>query len=151
MIYTTLYDDGILDPVGLANLIGNLLLENAGGSVILDAMGLAQGQYGQLDITGSAAFHGVIVLDFIDGFAPKQGDVFDLINITGSSDFSGNTIEIEGLQPGFEYSVSFSDGEFTLTALNNGIPATTPEPSTFILIGSGLLCLSYGLRRRMSK
>jgi T5SS/PEP-CTERM-associated repeat protein len=151
LYYTTLYDNGTLDPVGLANLIGNLLLENAGGSVILNAMGLAPGQYGQLDITGSAAFHGMIVLDFIDGFAPKQGDVFDLINISGSSNFSGDTVEIEGLQPGFEYSVSFANGEFTLTALNNGIPATTPEPGTFVLLGSGLLILSYGLRRRMSK
>lgn len=150
LTYLQLTDNGILDPVGAANLIGNLLLEDPQGNVILDAMGKDLGQYGQLDITGSAAFHGVIVLDFIDGFAPKQGDVFDLINITGSGDFSGNTVEIEGLLPGFEYSVSFSNGDFTLTALNNGV-SSAPEPSTFLLLGSGLLSLSYGLRRRMSK
>ena len=78
---------------------------------------------------------------------PKKGDVFDLINITGNFDFSKNTIDIEGLQPGFEYSVDFSNGEFTLTALNDGVPA--PEPATLLVLIPGLLAMGYGLRRKL--
>jgi hypothetical protein len=83
----------------------------------------------------------------MNGFAPKKGDVFDLINITGSLDFSKNTIDIEGLEPGFDYSVDFSNGEFILTALNDGVPV--PEPATLLVVIPGLLGAGYSLRRRL--
>ena len=84
----------------------------------------------------------------MNGFAPKKGDIFDLINITGGTfDFSKNTIDIEVLQPGFDYSIGFSNGEFTLTALNDGVPV--PEPSTLLVLIPGLLGMGYGLRRRL--
>jgi T5SS/PEP-CTERM-associated repeat protein len=149
LIYTMLNNSGILDPVGTANLIGTLLTVFSQGSVVLDVLGKAPGQYGQLDITGSALFDGKTVIDFMNGFGPKKGDVFNFISITGNGDFSGNTIDIEGLEPGFEYSIDFSDGEFMLTALNDGIPAA-PEPATLLVLIPGLLGMGYGLRRKLS-
>jgi T5SS/PEP-CTERM-associated repeat protein len=146
LMYTSLLNMGTLDPVGVANLIGNSLTVFPQGRVLLDIIGAAPGQYGQLDITGSALLSGLTVLDFMNGFAPKKGDVFDLINITGNFDFSKNTIDIEGLQPGFEYSIDFSNGELTLTALNDGVPL--PEPATLLILIPGLLGMGYGLRRR---
>ena len=90
---------------------------------------------------------GLTVLDFMNGFAPKKGDIFDLINISGGTfDYSNNTVDILGLQPGFEYSLDFANGEFTLTALNDGVPA--PEPATLLVLIPGLLGMGYGLRRR---
>jgi hypothetical protein len=129
----------------VANLIGNFLTVFPQGRILLDVVGAAPGQYGQLDITGSALLQGLTVIDFMNGFAPKKGNIFDLINITGSFDFSKNTFEIEGLQPGFEYSVDFANGEFTLTALNDGVPL--PEPATLLVLIPGLLGAGYGLRR----
>ena len=36
-------------------------------------------------------------------------------------------------------------------APQDGLTSSTPEPGTFLLLGSGLLCLGYSLRRRMTK
>ncbi len=147
LIYTSLLNSGTLDPVGTANLIGNFLTVFPQGRILLDVIGSAPGQYGQLDIKGSALLSGLTVIDFMNGFAPKKGDVFDLINITGSFNVSNNTIEIEGLQPGFDYSVDFANGEYTLVALNDGVPA--PEPATLLVLLPGLLGAGYGLRRKL--
>ena len=147
LTYTSLLNMGTLDPVGIANLIGNSLTVFPQGRILLDIIGAGNGQYGQLDITGSALLQGLTVLDFMNGFAPKKGDVFDLINITGTFDYSKNTIDIEGLQPGFDYSLDFANGEFTLTAVNDGIPA--PEPATLLVLIPGLLGVGYGLRRKL--
>jgi T5SS/PEP-CTERM-associated repeat protein len=125
LMYTSLLNSGILDPVGTATLIGNSLTVFPQGRVL----------------------SGLTVIDFMNGFAPKKGDMFDLINITGSFDFSKNTIDIEGLQPGFEYSIDFANGEFTLTALNDGVPL--PEPATLLVLIPGLLTAGYGLRRKL--
>jgi hypothetical protein len=95
--YAALNDYGKLDPVGVANLIGNFLTVFPQGSIVLDLIGKSPGQYGQLDITGSALLSGLTVLDFMNGFAPKKGDIFDLINISGGTfDYSNNTIDIWG-------------------------------------------------------
>ena len=147
LIYSMLNNSGILDPVGTANLIGTLLTVFPQGSVVLDVLGKAPGQYGQLDITGSALFDGKTVIAFMNGFAPKKGNIFDFLNITGSGDFSGDTIVIEGLEPGFDYSVDFANGEFTLTALNDGVPL--PEPAPLLVLIPGLLGLGCGLRRKL--
>jgi len=105
-------------------------------------------QLGQLDITGSGTFDGLLDIDFIDGFAPLMGQTFDLINLTANGDFSGLSTEISGLLPGFEYSVDFANGSFVLTALNNGISTTaTPEPGAWLLLGTGLLGVGIVSRR----
>ncbi len=36
-------------------------------------------------------------------------------------------------------------------APQDDVPSSTPEPGTFLLFGSGLLCLGYAVRRRMTK
>jgi T5SS/PEP-CTERM-associated repeat protein len=145
--YGSLQNDGILDPVGTAFLVGNLLTVDPQGEVLLDAKGKAPGQYGRLDITGSAAVHGLVTLNFIDGFAPKKDDVFDLMNISGSADFADYTFKIEGLLPGFEYDLEFNNGQFMMTALNDGI-SDTPEPGTILLLASGILTTGCAIRKR---
>ena len=103
----------------------------------------------QLAIGGFGLFQGTIDLDFINGFAPKTGDSFDLISALGGANFSGATFAIEGLAPGFQYSDAFSGGQFTVTAENDGV-STTPEPGTSWLVGGMLLIVSVGaLRNRL--
>jgi T5SS/PEP-CTERM-associated repeat protein len=131
-------DDGTLDPLGAANILGNLTV-NPDGTVVLDVAGTQFGQLGQLDITGSGTFDGLLNIDFINGFAPQMGQTFDLINLTGNGDFSSQTTEITGLLPGFDYSVDFANGTFDLTALNNGVSSATPEPNAWLLLGTALL------------
>ena len=120
--------------------------------MVLDVAGTQSGQFGQLDITGSGTFDGTLDLNFINGFAPVTGDMFDFINLGGSGDFSGLALDITGLAPGFQYSDGFSDGAFTLTAQNNGVPTSTPEPGSLALLGTALAGISVfaRLKRRCS-
>lgn len=146
----TVINNGTLDPLGTATINGDYT-QGVNGTLILDVAGTGAGDFGQLDVSGNATFDGTIQFDFINGFAPSKGDTFDFINVGGSADFSGATIDIGGLLPGFDYSDSFANGQFILTALNNGVASSpTPEPGTILLFGTallGLACFSR-LRRR---
>ena len=81
-----------------------------------------------------------LILDFINGFAPTIGETFDFLSAAGgvSATFFTN-VTIEGLQPGFMFTVSPTGaGDFTLTALNNGV-SSVPEPGSVALLLTGLL------------
>jgi T5SS/PEP-CTERM-associated repeat protein len=135
----------MVDPAMVA-VSGDFTL-SPGGLLSLDIAGTAPGSSSQLDITGSGFFDGTVDFDFIDGFAPQTGDTFDLINDAHGVDLSAATVGIEGLEPGFDYSETFADGELILTALNDGV--ATPEPNCVWLFGSALsaLLLTGGLKR----
>ena len=94
---------------------------------------------GGIDITG-----GTIDLDFDDGFAPKAGDTFDLLDGTpGDVDVSGVTFKINGLEPGFDYQTMIDPqtGAYELYAVNDGV--AIPEPASALLgLGLGLLALA---------
>ncbi len=119
-----------IDP-SVVDVLGNFTLMQH-GLLSLDIAGAAPDLLSQLDISGFALFQGTIALDFIDGFAPTKGESFDLINALAGANFGNATFQIEGLEPGFQYTDSFSNGQFVLTAQNNGVSNTaTPEPRTF--------------------
>jgi len=127
---------GLMDPLGTINLVGNYT-QQSGGTLLFDVAGKSTQQYGQIDITGSGTFEGKLDLAFIDGFAPTAGETFDFMNVGGSGAFSGLNVEMTGLKPGFNYSEGFSNGQFDITALNNGF--SVPEPSNWLLLGISLL------------
>jgi T5SS/PEP-CTERM-associated repeat protein len=129
----------IIDP-STVDVSGGFTLD-ANGVLSLDIGGITPGLLSQLDISGFGLFDGTIDLDFIDGFAPTTGESFDLINALGA-DFSGATIQVEGLEPGFLYTDGFANGQFTLVAGNNGVSSSTPEPSSLWLVATALAALS---------
>lgn len=57
----TVINDGTLDPLGTANIIGNYT-QNADGTLILDVAGTGPDDLGQLDVSGNAIFGGTIDL-----------------------------------------------------------------------------------------
>jgi T5SS/PEP-CTERM-associated repeat protein len=76
-----------------------------------------------LVVNGPARLGGKLVLNFSNGYAPRQGDAFAFVrgtNLTGQFD----TVEIAGLAPGFQFSVSSTGGATTLVANNDGVAAT---------------------------
>jgi T5SS/PEP-CTERM-associated repeat protein len=133
-----------VDPTVVTSLGDFTLLP--GGLLMLDIAGTTPDLISQLDIGGFGLFQGTIDLNFIDGFAPTTGESFDLINAL-AADFTGATFEITGLVPGFEYTDTFANGEFTVTAENNG-RSTIPEPESMWLVGSVLIALSLGVLRK---
>jgi len=123
------YDQG---PAGVLDL-------EIGGPVPVD-------EHDRVWISGNAAFDGTLNLIFVDLFAPKAGQTFELIRVDGlvSGDFAA--IHIVGLAPGFEYTAKFERGVLVLRAVNDG--RIIPEPASAVLLGIGALSLLRRRRRR---
>jgi hypothetical protein len=141
----------IIDP-SLVTVNGDFSLLN-GGLLTFDIAGTSPDLFSQLYISEFGSFQGTIDFDFIDGFAPTEGDFFNLINAAGGADFSLANFEVEGLEPGFLFADTFSDGSWTLLAENKGVStgtAATPEPHSIWLLATGLIFLLPLLRKKMN-
>src|SRR5262249_13206096 len=137
--------DGVVQPgnsPGVLNVNGNFAL-NSDGTLTLQVKGTTPGtDYSQLNITGTGTFNGLIDLDFIDGFAPTTGEVFNFISY-GSLGAGTPTFQVDGLAPGFQYDPVFTSTGFSIEALNDGVPTSTPEPATIALTSTGLAALAW--------
>lgn len=98
------------------------------GDVELDASsvleieigGLVAGEeHDVLAVGGDLTLAGDVMLEFIGGFAPQQGDVVEFLAVEGASDLASATFEIMNLAKGFEYELATSTGGYQLTALND--------------------------------
>lgn len=119
---------------GILNIIGPLHQMN-GGVVEIEITGRVAGsEYDVLNIVGDATFDGLIALIF-DGYAPRQGDVFDFLMVDGQTDLTNVGYEVRNLLPGFEFDVVPTVGGIRMLALNNG--TFVPEPA-----GAALLILA---------
>ena len=85
-----------------------------------------------LEVTGDATIEGSIIFQFIDNFAPQQGDTFEFLSTLGSADFSSASLVVENLLPDFEFDIEPFSGGLRMTALTNG--TFVPEPSSLILL-----------------
>jgi hypothetical protein len=109
---------------GMLTIEGNLVL-GPGGTVQAEIGGLASGtEHDQLIVTGDATFGGKLVLQFMNGFAPRAGDQFNVVTIAGSSS-AFSEVQVAGLQPGAQFEVSTSAGTLKATALNDAVALPT--------------------------
>jgi hypothetical protein len=115
---------------GVMTVTGDYLQE-PGGLLSFSIAGTTPGQqYSQLAVGGNLQLGGKIRVSFEDGFAPVQGQTFDLITVAGTSQLTGVQLEIGNLAPGFFYSFAPFGGGYRLTALANG-QFVAPSPGDF--------------------
>ncbi len=108
--------------------------------------GTAAGQYDQLIVTGSADLRGQLLLDFLDGYAPKAGETFDILSFGSITNYSP-TYVVQGLAPGWQFSVAPHGGTYTLTSLSNAV--AVPEPGGLGALARVAACgLAWRWRRR---
>ena len=125
-----LVNRGIISP-GLSP--GDLTIEGdyeqePGGGVELEVAGPDAVQHDVLDITGDATFAGKADLRFIDGFLPKAGDSFDLLNVGGSESGAFDEVEVTGVAHGFAHQLTMTGGVMRLTAENDAQPERCADP-----------------------
>ena len=135
--------------LGRLTFLGDLTLEES-STVQFDIFGVEPGRFDQIMVKGTATFGGTLLLNFLDGFAPQEGDSFALF----VDDFLGafDNVEIAGLAPGFEYLLQAGPTGLSLLALNDASVAAIPEPQTYALLLAGLLLLtSTAIRRQRSR
>jgi T5SS/PEP-CTERM-associated repeat protein len=119
-----------------------------GGVLELQLGGTGVGEFDSIAATGKISItDATIDLDFVDGFAPTQGETFDLLTSSLGISASNLTFDISGLESGFQFDTTTnSTGNlFVLTADNSGMAA--PEPGTLVLLGLGLGAFAWYRRR----
>ena len=115
---------------GTLQISGDLVF-SGDATLLMETEGFAEGaQSDRLVVAGDATLGGSLLLTFANGFAPRKGDVLDLIQVDGelSGDFA--SIQFGNLLPGFEYSTDFSNDTYSLTALNDAF-STVSRPGDY--------------------
>lgn len=82
-----------------------------------------------LNVTGDVEIGGSIRLTFIGGFAPQQGQQFEVLKVGGEVDLSAATFETRNLAPGFEFDVVPGAGGVVVTALNDAVFLPPGDPN----------------------
>ena len=115
---------GTNQPQGAAATmaISGTLTMGSTGELAIPLIGNGAGQYGSLVITGTAHLDGVLSLDFRNGYAPSQGDTFIFLTTTNGLTGTFDSVAISGLMPGFQFEITYINGQLVFEALNNGVP-----------------------------
>lgn len=130
---------------GQLTIDGDFVQEET-GIIEIEIAGLLPGiEHDVLQITGEAVIDGSVVLQFIDGFAPSQGDVVEYLQVGEFADLTGVDYQVRGLRPGFEFEISRDpiSGGFQMLALNDG--SAVPEPASACI---ALVCSVCLVRRK---
>jgi len=142
------YNSGIFIPgnsPGVLTVDGDFT-QGVDGQLLIEIAGLDAGiDYDQLIVSGAASIEGVLQLRFLDGFAPLKGDTFDFLIASSVQEDSQVQVQVQNLLAGFEYDLSYIDGAYRLTALNNA--TFVPEPNSAILLLPGLYALFIRRKR----
>lgn len=136
--------DGTMSPgdsPGVLTIQGNYT-QLPGGTFLAELAGLTPGtQYDQLLVSGTAALDGTLDVDLLNGFLVQLGDSFVLMTFANETgQFS--MLDLPTLPSGEYWALSYGTYELTLT------DKPVPEPSSFLLLGSGLLGALGAFRRK---
>jgi subtilase-type serine protease len=117
----------------------------ASGTLLIDLGGrTAVTEYDQLSVTGNSMLDGTLSVALIDGFAPKLGDSFDILD-WGTLSGMFSTLQLPALNMGLAWDTSqlYTTGAISV--------ATVPEPATAVLLAIATPALvAVALRRRSS-
>ncbi|HZN63815.1 MAG TPA: Ig-like domain-containing protein [Tepidisphaeraceae bacterium] len=135
-IQAWIYNGGFVSPggsIGTLTIQGGFFQPGPGlwpvaptGVLQFDIGGTARGsEHDALNVSGEVRLQGgKVVLNFVNGFAPKAGDRFELIDAgTLNSSPDPRMVEVRGLAPGFQYSLGFEGDRLVLVAKNDATSA----------------------------
>jgi T5SS/PEP-CTERM-associated repeat protein len=129
---------GVIEPglsPGTLTIEGNYL-QTAGGRLEIEVAGKDAGQFDVLNVTGNATIGGRLRLEFIDGFAPRQGDMIEFLDVGGTVANSFANVELRNLAPDFQFEVRSAGGAMSMVALNDGV-FVPPPPSNWNVDANG--------------
>jgi len=121
------FNHGLVSPgasPGVMTIDGDYT-QGADGSLLIEIAGTTVGtDYDQFIITGNATLDGTLILSFIEGFTPDNGDSFDFLLVAGTFNDNLLDIQIDNLPNNFDTEIDFNSGRFSVTV----IPTPTAAP-----------------------
>jgi T5SS/PEP-CTERM-associated repeat protein len=133
-----LINGGIVSPglsPGTLTIQGNYE-QTAAGRMIVEAAGMGAGEFDELVVTGNATLGGKLVLEFLDGFAPRQGDALMFLDVGGTLAGQFANVELRNLAPEFQFDLRRDGPDMSVVALNDGI-FVPPPPSIWNVDADG--------------
>jgi T5SS/PEP-CTERM-associated repeat protein/VCBS repeat-containing protein len=131
-----IYNGGFVSPggsIGTLTIQGGFFQPGPGlwpvfptGVLQFDIGGTERGtEHDALNVSGEVRLQGgKVVLNFVNGFAPRAGDRFELIDAgTLNSSPDPSMVEVRGLAPGFQYTLGFEGDRLVLVAENDATSA----------------------------
>lgn len=116
------------------------------GKLVIEIGGTTPGvDFDQLFVTGDMTLDGMLVFEFINGYEPQPGDMFNFLHVDGVASGAWQNIEVNGLSPELSYLVaSNDDGSFAFnTIVGAPVPSSSvPEPVTaafFLIAGAAVM------------
>ena len=132
------------DSPGVLTIQGNYT-QLSGGTFFAELAGLAPGtQYDQLAVSGLATLDGTLDVALLRGFLVHVGDSFILMTF-GSESGHFSTLNLPTLPRYEQWLLSYNANDLVLSV--GARP--TPEPASFLLLGSGLLSAAFSIRRKL--
>jgi hypothetical protein len=82
-------------------------------------------------VTGDATLDGTLVVQFMNGYAPKAGEHFDVVQVGGATTGDFATVDVRGLAPGAQFTTAIAGGTRTMTAVadTSPLPTISVKPS----------------------
>ncbi len=131
------------DSPGVLTMQGNYT-QLPGGTFLAEIAGLAPGtQYDQLLVSGTAALDGTLDVDLLNGFLVQVGDSFVLMTF-GSESGQFSMLDLPTLPRYEQWLLSYNANDLLLSVEAK----PTPEPSSFLLLGSSVLGALGAFRRK---
>jgi len=137
---------GTLSPgnsPGTLTINGNYT-QMSGGTLLEELAGIIPGtEFDQLVVNGGVSLSGGLDVELLNDFAPSLGDSFTIMTYDSESGEFG-WMDLPTLAEGEAWLVSYNPTDITLSVV-------TPEPSSLLLLVTGLMLLAAFTRVRMGR
>jgi T5SS/PEP-CTERM-associated repeat protein len=141
------HNGGIISPglsPGVLTVQGNYE-QLPEGSLVIELGGTNAVDHDQFIVTSNATLDGNVTLRFVDGFAPRAGDSFPFLNVSGAVSGEFTSVGLENLAPGFQFQFVTNGVQLGITALNAGVFSSALRGEVQIVITNvgGITYASY--------